>query len=81
MLVVYAILAFIAMMVSRIILKKFFPASFTSEPAPFQEALSGLLLYVFFFLFTLRMLSRSGLSYNNPSCQLVCSCKSMGHPL
>ena len=63
-LVVYAILAFIATMVSRIILKKFLPAWFTSEPTPFQEALSGLLLYVFFFLFTLRMLSRSGLSYN-----------------
>ena len=63
-LLVYAILAFLATMVSRIILKKILPTWFTSQSAPFQEALTGFLLYVFFFLFTLRMLSRSGLSYS-----------------
>ena len=60
---IYAILAYIATIVSFFILKNFLPAWFTSRPAPLPEALSGLLLYAFFFLFTFRMLSRSGLSY------------------
>ncbi len=73
MLVVYAILAYIATIVSLIILRNFLPAWFISKPAPLPEALkpaplpealSGCLLYVFFFLFTFRMLSRSGLSYS-----------------
>lgn len=58
-LVVYAILAFIATGVSFIILRNFLPLS-----APLQEVLLGLPLYVFFFLFTFRRLSRSGLSYS-----------------
>ena len=64
MLVVYAILAYIAALVSLIILSKFLPAWFTSNPAPLPDALWGTLLFVFFFLFTFRMLSRSGLSYS-----------------
>ena len=62
MLVVYAILAYIATIVSLIILRNFLPTWFI-KPAPLPEALSGSLLYVFFFLFTFRMLFRSGLSY------------------
>ena len=62
-LVVYAILAYIATVISLIILKNFLPAWFTSKPSPLQEVLSGFLLYVFFLLLTFRMLSRSGLSY------------------
>lgn len=69
MLVVYAILAYIATLISLIILRNFLPAWFLpvwfiSNPAPLPEVLSGILLYVFFFLFTFRMLSRSGLSYS-----------------
>ena len=60
---IYAILAYIATVISLIILKKFVPAWFTSRPAPLPEVISGILLFGFFFLFTFRMLSRSGLSY------------------
>ena len=60
---IYAILAYIAATVGFIILGKFLPAWFRSKPAPFPEALFFVLIYVFFFLFTFRMLSRSGLSY------------------
>ena len=63
-LVVYAILAFIAVLVSIAILSYFLPAWFKNRSSPLQNVLSGLLLYVFFFLFTFRMLSRAGLSYN-----------------
>lgn len=63
-LVVYAILAFIATFVSIAILSYFLPAWFRSRSSPLQNVLSGLLLYIFLFLFTLRMLSRAGLSYN-----------------
>ncbi|RKU32541.1 hypothetical protein C6499_03010 [Candidatus Poribacteria bacterium] len=61
-LVVYAILAYIATLISFLILRNFLPAWFL-YPDPLPEALSGFLLYVFFLLFTFRMLSRSGLSY------------------
>lgn len=37
---------------------------FTDESSPFREALTMLLLYVFFALFTYRMLFRSGVSYS-----------------
>ncbi len=57
---IYAILAYI---VSLIILRNFLPARFIIRPAPLPEALSSVLLFGFFFLFTFRMLSRSGLSY------------------
>ena len=60
---IYAILAYIATIVSFFILGRFLPAWFISRPAPLPEAISGLLLFGFFFLFTFRMLSRSGLSY------------------
>ena len=60
---IYAILAYIAATVSFFILVRFLPAWFTSRPAPLPEALFSVLSYVFFFLFTFRMLSRSGLSY------------------
>ena len=60
---IYAILAYIATIVGFIILGRFLPAGFTSRPAPLPEAISWLMLFVFFFLFTFRMLSRSGLSY------------------
>lgn len=60
---IYAILAYIATIVSFTILKNFLPAWFIIKPEPLPEALSGLLLYGFFFLFTFRMLFRSGLSY------------------
>lgn len=59
----YAILAYIAATVGYIILGRFLPAWFRSKPAPFPEALFSVLIYVFFFLFTFRMLSRSDLSY------------------
>ena len=62
-LAIYAILAYIAATISYIILGNFLPAWFRSKPAPFPEALFSVLIYVFFFLFTFRMLSRSGLSY------------------
>ena len=73
MLVVYAILAYIATIVSLIILRNFLPAWFISKPAPLPEALkpaplpealSGFLLYVFFFYLHSECLSRSGLSYS-----------------
>lgn len=60
---VYAIFAYIATIVSFIILKNFLPAWFIIRPAPLPEALSGILVYGFFFLFTFSMLFRSGLSY------------------
>ena len=60
---IYAILAYIATIVGFFILQNFLPAWFTSRPAPLPEAISWLMLFVFFFLFTFRMLSRSGLSY------------------
>ena len=60
---IYAILAYTATIVSFFILRNFLPAWFTSRPAPLPEAISGLMLFGFFFLFTFRMLSRSGLSY------------------
>ncbi len=63
-LVGYAILAFIATMLSIFILGELLPAWFKGDPFPLGETLISLLLYVFFFLFTLSMLSRSGLSYN-----------------
>ena len=62
-LVVYAIFAYIATVISLMILKNFLPAWFIIKPAPLPEVLSGYLLYVFFLLFTFSMLSRSGLSY------------------
>jgi hypothetical protein len=60
---IYAILAYIAATVGFIILGKFLLAWFRSRPAPLLEVLSGILMYGFFFLFTFRMLFRSGLSY------------------
>ena len=63
-LVVYVILAFIATFVSIAILSYFLPTWFKGRSAPLQTVLSGFLLYVFFFLFIFRMLSRAGLSYN-----------------
>ena len=64
---IYAILAYIATYIATIVsfitLKKFLPTWFTSSPVPLIEALSGILLYGLFFLFTFRMLFRSGLSY------------------
>ena len=63
-LAVYAILTYIAALVSLIILNNFLPAWFRSNPAPLPDALWMILLYVFFFLFTFRMLFRSGLSYS-----------------
>ncbi len=63
-LVGYAILAFIATILSIFILGELLPAWFKGDPSPLGETLISLLLYVFFFLFTLSMLSRSGLSYS-----------------
>ena len=64
MLVVYAILAFIATLISITILSNLLPSWFKSRSSPLQTVLSDLLLYVFFFLFTFRMLSRASLPYN-----------------
>lgn len=63
-LVIYAIFAFIATFFSLAILSYFLPTWFKDRSSPLSTVLSGLLLYVFFFLFILRMLSRAGLSYN-----------------
>lgn len=63
-LVGYAILAFIATMLSIFILGELLPAWFKGESSPLREALINLLLYVFFLLFTLGMLSGTGLSYS-----------------
>ena len=62
-LVGYAILAFIATVLSVFILGKLLPAWLKGESAPLRGPLIGFLLYVFFLLFTLEMLSRAGLSY------------------
>ena len=62
-LVGYAILAFIATILSIFILGELLPAWFEGK-SPLRETLISLLLYVFFFLFTLSMLSGAGLSYN-----------------
>lgn len=62
-LVGYAILAFIATMLSIFILGELLPAWFKGK-VPLRETLETLLLYVFFFFFTFSMLSRPGLSYN-----------------
>ena len=59
----YAILAFIAAMVSIMIISALLPPWFKSRSSPLQTVLSGLLLYIFFFLFTFRRLSRGDLSY------------------
>lgn len=63
-LVGYAILAFIATMLSIFILGELLPAWFKGEPSPLRETFISLLLYVFFFLFSFSMQSRPGLSYN-----------------
>lgn len=63
-LAVYAILALIGTYVSIDILSYFLPAWFKNRSSPLRSVLPGLLLYFFFFLFILRMLSRAGLSYN-----------------
>ena len=53
----YAVLTFIA----NLIITSIF---FSNRHAPYSEAAEGLLLYLFFLLFTLGMLSRADLSYN-----------------
>ena len=63
-LVGYVILAFIATILSVIILGILLPAWFKGKSSPLREPLILLLLYVFFSLFTFSMLSRAGLSYN-----------------
>lgn len=63
-LVGYVILAFIAAILSVIILGIFLPVWFKGKSSPLRESLILLLPYVFFSLFTFRMLSRAGLSYN-----------------
>ena len=63
-LVGYAILTFIATLLSLILLERVLPEWFKSSPSPLRDALSSLLLYLFFSLFTVRMLFRAGLSYN-----------------
>ena len=63
-LVRYAILAFIATVFSIIILSGISPAWFKGKSSPLREVLILLLLYVFFSLFTFRMLSRAGMSYS-----------------
>ena len=55
-LVVYAILALIATGIAI--------AIFTDKPSPLRAAQIGVLLYAFYVLFTFRMLSRAGISYN-----------------
>ena len=55
-LVVYAFLALIATGIAI--------AIFTDKPSPLRAAQIGLLLYAFYVLFTFRMLSRAGISYN-----------------
>ena len=63
-LVGYAILAFIATVISVIILGAISPAWFKAKSSPLREPLILLLLNVFFSLFIFRMLSRAGLSYS-----------------
>ena len=63
-LVGYVILAFIATILSVIILGALLPAWFKGKSSPLREPLILLLPYVFFSLFTFRMLSRAGLCYN-----------------
>lgn len=63
-LVGYAILAFIATILSLFILGKLLPTWFKGESSPLRGPLTTLLLYVFFFLFTHEMVYRSGLSYD-----------------
>ena len=63
-LVGYVILAFIATILSVIILGILLPAWFKGKSSPLREPLILLLLYVFFSLFTFSMLSRAGLCYN-----------------
>ena len=62
-LVGYAILAFIATILSLFILGKLLPAWFKGQSSPLRGSVITFLLYVFFPLFTLEMLSRAGLSY------------------
>ena len=62
-LVGYAILAFIATILSLFILGKLLPTWFKGESSPLRGALIIFLLYVFFALSTFEMLSRAGLSY------------------
>ncbi len=59
----YAILAFIATILTILILESIFP-ELEDESSPLHDALMGLLLYTFFFLFTFSMLSSRNLSYN-----------------
>ena len=59
-----AILTVIATVISIIILTRLLPEWFKNKPSPLQETLTVLLLYVYFFLITFRMLSHSDLSYN-----------------
>ena len=59
-----AILTVIATVISIIILTRLLPEWFKNKPSPLQETLTVLLLYVYFFLLTFRMLSHSDLSYN-----------------
>ena len=63
-LVGYVILAFIATILSVIILGAFLPAWFKGKSSLLRESLILLLPYVFFSLFTFSMLSRAGLSYD-----------------
>lgn len=59
-----AILTVIATVISIIILAKLLPQWFKNETSPLQGTVTVLLLYVYFFLFTLRILSHSNLSYD-----------------
>ena len=63
-LVGYAVLAFIATALSVFILGKLLPAWFKGPSSSLRGSLITFLPYVFFPLFTLEMLSRAGLSYN-----------------
>ncbi len=59
----YAILAFIATLLTLFILGELLPTWFKGGSSPLRGSLISFLLYVFFLLFTLEMLSRAGLSY------------------
>lgn len=59
-----AFLAFIATLISVIILTRLLPEWFKGKPSPLRSEVRGFLLCVFFFLFAFKMLSRAGLSYN-----------------
>ena len=63
-LVGYAILAFIATLLTLFILGKLLPTWFKGNSSPFRGALLIFLLYVSFCLCTLEMLSRTGVSYS-----------------